>query len=590
MILQNPLGLLGLLLIPLLILLKFLRARPRTVVVPSLLIWERVKSEEARDKKHYRYNFLLVLLIQIIAIALLSFAMANPAFVSEEQVLPETVIILDNSIGMASSSQGGPTPLEKAITHLKEWLGRQPETLPVTLIRMTGQENLTSRHLRPAELNKMLDTLAPNEIKVDWADWLARYSPELGKLGPDSRVFLYSYRPLTEAILNQFKVKPIEILFGAPSDNVAITHIGARDVDRVTAVLVTIKNYAAVAWKIPVIIYADNKEMGRQEVSLNANEEKAVVFPDISADNPSVIKAWLEVKDNLECDNTAFLARLNRTKQKVYLVGRQSKYLVKILKAIPSVEPVYSPELPAAPTNAIFIYNNIKPPESADYRKAVVINPPYDFYLFKLARLERTNFQLLLPALNSEIMANVDAAGFHLWQSRGISVADEEKEFLTPLIRSGDDIFLAEYKNKGNHIIICGFDMEWSNPKESDTDWALTHYFPIFWANLIESFSGAEEASPREYGYYKTGDYVKPLSDYRLKSGLFESPDGKVAVNVADRDASDNNGIRQIPEMVSGAGSATITKTITHPFWFLPVLFGLVLLIISWWMENKEAK
>lgn len=581
----------GLLLIPLLILLKFLRARPRTVVVPSLLIWERVSSEGVEDKKHYRYNFLLVLLIQIIAIALLSFAMAKPAFVAQEEILPEIVIILDNSIGMKSASQGGPTRLDKAVMHLQGWLARQPANLPLTVIQTTGAENLVLRHLRSADLTKQLDVLSPNEIKIDWADWLARYSSELGKLGVDSRVLLYSDRHLPESIINQFRVKPVEILFGAPSQNAAITHIGARVVERRTAVLVTVKNYSnEPRQNVPVVIYSDNKEMAKEEISLNPDEEKAVVFPDISADNPTVIEARLEIGDDLECDNRAFLTKLSKNKQKVYLVGRQSNVLTRVLKANPSLELVYSPEPPAAGTDAIFIYNNIKPPDGADYRKAVVVNPLYDFYRFKLARLERSDFQLLSPALNSEIMANVDVTGFHLWQSRGVISAEVENEFLAPLIRSGDDILLAEYKNKGNHIIICGFDMEWVNPKESDTDWALTPYFPIFWANLIESFSGIGQVSEGEYGYYRAGDYAKPLNGYQLKSGLFDSVGGKTAVNVADSASSDNNGVTQIPEAVSGAGTATIIKSIARPAWFWPVLFGLVLLVISWWLENKEVK
>ena len=81
MTLQNPLALLGLMLIPLLILLKLWRHRPSKVVVPSLLLWQKLKEGYVSTESHFQKKLFITLLLQALAVFILVLGWALPILV-----------------------------------------------------------------------------------------------------------------------------------------------------------------------------------------------------------------------------------------------------------------------------------------------------------------------------------------------------------------------------------------------------------------------------------------------------------------------------------------------------------------------------
>jgi hypothetical protein len=592
MLLQNPLGLLTLLIIPIFIILKLLRSKPTMLVVPSLLIWNKISPEPQQSRTHRRFTFVITFIIQIIALTLLSLAVSKPSVVIQKQYLPETVVILDNSIGMKTTLDNSLTRWDLAVTQFKKWLEKQPANSNILLIQTSGN-NTTAISKKASEMPAYLDKLYPKETVINWTDWLAKFSPRLNQIDSNQEFYFYSDRPLPEEILKTLKVKPRQLLFGGKSHNIGITHISANTVKDGLSILVTIKNFSSEEKELPLYIYLDKETKKELQVKLPPKMDQTVVINDLTPITPSLIEARLKIDDDLMADNRAFLTPLPKNnKVKICVAGKKSNNIEKILKAIDFVDYTYLAEEPKSNLDYnIYIFNNLVPSSGTSFSKLVILNPPADFYPFIVKKLSViTNVTYSDTA--SQILKEVDMSGFHIWQSKGISIAPEEKEYFTPLLSSGDYILLGEWEKEGKHLIVSGINMDWLGPKDSDTDWALTPCFPIFWLNLINYLSDKKKQPQSIYGYYKIGE-LKQLDPVVEKSGVYNiNTQGNVipvALNVCNAQASDNNGVSNILDFTWNSRNTQpkISETIV-PLTSWLILAGLILLILSWWLDKNK--
>ena len=88
--------------IPLVIALHFLRNRRRHQLVSALFLWQ-VATDQANIRR--RFSLWWLLLLQILAIAALSFALAQPVLTG--QGVADRVLIIDASASMAANDPEG---------------------------------------------------------------------------------------------------------------------------------------------------------------------------------------------------------------------------------------------------------------------------------------------------------------------------------------------------------------------------------------------------------------------------------------------------------------------------------------------------
>ena len=592
MILQNPLGLLALLIIPLFIILKLLRSKPITLVVPSLLIWNKINPESHQNRTHRRFIFVITFIIQIIALTLLSLAVSKPSIVTQKEYLPETVVILDNSIGMKTTLDNSLTRWDSAIAQFKKWLEKQDADSNILLIQTSGN-NTTAITKKVSEMPAYLAKQFPKETTINWTDWLAKFSPRLSQIDENQEFYFYSDKPLPEEILKALKVKPRQLLFGGESHNVGITHISANTGKDGLSILVTTKNFSSEEKEFPLYIYLDKEAKKELKVKLPPRMDQTVVINDLTPTTPNIIEARLKIDDDLMADNRAFLTPLPKNnKVKTCVVGQKSNNLEKILQVITFVDYTYLTEEPKSnPDYNIYIFNNLVPSSGTGFSKMIILNPPADFYPF-IVKKQSVITNVTYTATASPILKEVNMSGFHIWQSKGLSIDPKEKEYFTPLLSSDDYTLLGEWEKYGKHIIASGINMDWLGPKDSDTDWALTPYFPIFWLNLISYLSGNKEQPQSNYGYYTVGE-LKQLDPDVGKSGVYNiTTQGNVipvALNVCSAQASDNNGVNNMLNFTWEAQN-TQTKTLPTMGSLTPwlILAGLILLILSWWLDKNK--
>ena len=92
-----PFALFGLLAIPALIIIYILRNKYKEETAPSTYIWEMAAKLLKRKNPLSRFEHLLALIVQCLAIAVFSVALAHPVFTLEGQA-DDIVFILDSSL------------------------------------------------------------------------------------------------------------------------------------------------------------------------------------------------------------------------------------------------------------------------------------------------------------------------------------------------------------------------------------------------------------------------------------------------------------------------------------------------------------
>ncbi len=107
-----PFALLGLIAIPILIIIYIIRNKYKEATAPTTYIWELASKFLKKKNPFSRFEHLLALIVQILAITILSLALAHPVFTLKEGA-DNIVFVLDASASM-SMEHDGKTRFERA--------------------------------------------------------------------------------------------------------------------------------------------------------------------------------------------------------------------------------------------------------------------------------------------------------------------------------------------------------------------------------------------------------------------------------------------------------------------------------------------
>jgi hypothetical protein len=310
----------------------------RTVVVPSLLLWQVVPESTTR-RSRFVPDWLFA--VQALLLLLLIGGLAGPYLANGDGDRPveRTVFVLDVSASM-QAHEGAGTRFELAKDAIRERIATLGSEDEVMLIAAGPQPAVivppTTDH---AEALRQLAALAATDTRADLDAALAAAQRATARADRTTRVALYTDTPadrLSPPWRQAVSVFPV----GETDDNLAIDgiqiHQSRFDDPRAARAFVTVRNYARRENHGVLTVALDGATFGRQGFTIAPRS--ATGFPVPPLPGPGVLRASLVVDDALAADNVAYAAVHPLRPVRVVVVSDDRRLLTE-LHAIAAAAP-----------------------------------------------------------------------------------------------------------------------------------------------------------------------------------------------------------------------------------------------------------
>lgn len=321
----NPLGFLGLLGIPMILLFYMLKQKHRELKVPSLFLWEKAYASSLAQRPWQKLRKNILLLLELLAVILLALALAGPVIFGGGTV-KGYVLVLDQSFSMQATDET-PSRFDKAKEEMKQFIQNAPRGTVFSIVAMGINPYIAASGV--SDKNEALQAL--EEIQVTYggmdADQTASLvSMEQEELKGAVAVFTDYGNPLPQ-------INSETVLFGSSGENMAIT--GLTEADQTA--LVKVRNYGQQEQAVSVNLYTDEVMFNEKEITIVPGEESDVYFTGVPEET-TLLKAVITNDDYLEGDNVQYYVRSNNTSERALLLTDQNIFLEKILNLLPSIQ------------------------------------------------------------------------------------------------------------------------------------------------------------------------------------------------------------------------------------------------------------
>jgi hypothetical protein len=340
MSLLQPLGLLGLLSLPVIVLLHLWHERNRNAVIPSLNLWNWLERE-VRGPQMRLPPLTPVLLLQLAAAALLSLALARPRldFLAGPAALNRVVVVVDTSSSMAAVDLN-PSRLGWAQARATQLLAGLSAHDSAALIIAGPQPRLIadSRQVGVTGLLSALVALEPAGVGQDWPGTLALAAaaalPE-----HNNRIVIYSDGAFAFPEHLAAAAYPARVEWqsvGGPQPNQAVVALAARPTGTGgLQVFARLANFSDRAAERTMTLTTDGQVFDSHAVQLTASGTLGQVWtlpPGIST-----VQLSLSGGDVLPADDTAALGLQDSRPVEAVLVAEDGAAVARALRSIPTL-------------------------------------------------------------------------------------------------------------------------------------------------------------------------------------------------------------------------------------------------------------
>ena len=311
--------------IPIIVLLHFLKLRRYSYLVPSIMHWLSTDEDRRANVPFQRLRNLLLPLLQVLFLLLLTFSVARPVLRRPGFIPGKAIIIVDNSASM-SSKEMGQTRLSLAkqaglaqIQQISPGGGMMLMTTQATDTYIQQAFTTDTAQLRMA-IENITPTHAPRTLRPVF-DAVTRYADS-----PQDTVFFISdtFENLPDISQSLHKVA-----VGGDAENVGIVLLSVDSIEDRYEVLVRIQNFTDTTREFKVQLAVENSPLDDRDVSIPPAETKSVLF----SGNPSglegkVISVHLGIDDDFPLDNTASAILSGVSPLRILLISDNQKSLL----------------------------------------------------------------------------------------------------------------------------------------------------------------------------------------------------------------------------------------------------------------------
>ena len=301
----------------------FLKVRRRRLQVPSLLLWQAVIENQRTARPWDRFRRHDLLWLQLLALILLSLALAGPSVTGRKRLGKSVVWVMDGSASMAASSPR-PSRFERARELVLSEIG-QLGAGDEGMVLLAGPDPRVAasftrdKERLEAETRSMKPTDAAASIggAIDLAVALTRSRP-------DRTIVVVtdgSDRTLDAAVARHPGLRIEQV--GRSAENVAITAIDLRrspTVDLESELFVTLRRFGGEARKVGVEVTLDGELIATESVEVPPDRPIARVYRQLG-DKGGLVRVHLETGDALRADDDAVAWLEPPTRRQILCVG-----------------------------------------------------------------------------------------------------------------------------------------------------------------------------------------------------------------------------------------------------------------------------
>jgi len=327
------------------ILLYMLKLRRRDVLVSSTFLWQRLLRDREANAPWQRLRRNLLLLLQLLIVALLTFALARP-FVPVPAVVSGSVVLLLDASASMQATDVLPTRFEAARRAALEIVDGLGAGDVATIIAVGPQpELLASASGDRATLRQALEAARPSIGRADWEAAFALASASLAGMANPRAVIISDGAFATPLPSLPGEVRFVEI--GGDGGNLAITALATREGPVGPQAFLQLVNYGEDDVPALVELIADGVLFDARRVVLPAGKGVGLTFTDLPYDL-QVLQAQVRPEEEegaqeahinaLSLDDAAWATHQLSSSGKVLLISAGNLFLERALGALPGIE------------------------------------------------------------------------------------------------------------------------------------------------------------------------------------------------------------------------------------------------------------
>ena len=352
-----PIGLLGLLGIPLVLLFHMRNTTPRTLSAPTLRFWLEAQEVQSETVRFRRPPLTLLLLLHVALVAVLAVSLARPAAsealagIGGRTTPTHTILLLDGSTSMAAGvdplGPAGRTRFDLARSAALDELDGLREG-DVATVLILGTRTTTLEATDGAGIQALRERLRALPLPGGRAELNAalRLCQDLLLPGMTDQIVLVSdgadnADPALVARIGA-PVRLRAITGEVPPDNVAITDLvsrGSPDRPGQQQLYVRVVNFGEQAVTVPVTIEADGLPVTGRDVVLDPDGGAAELVEDVPAGTAQA-SVSIETADAFRADDTAslLLDQEGAAGLRILLVSDAATALQRALAVLPGAQ------------------------------------------------------------------------------------------------------------------------------------------------------------------------------------------------------------------------------------------------------------
>lgn len=484
--------------IPAIILLYLLKQKAKDEDFSSIFLWKEIYQnlEATTPWEKLKQNILMYL--QILCVALIIIGLMAPFLRNGGSGAANVIMVLDNSASMQYHYEDGRSRLDEQLARAGDFADRLNEGSRVILLLSGDDTDIIYNGTDKNELKRTISRIEPANAAGN-LDNATDMAASLAQNMESCRIVLFTdtafeTAPLVRSV-GEAAITVVDLY--SEGNNLSLDYISYAAEESLT-VLTRLSNYCGREVNSDVNLYADDVLLDIVSVTLPAGGSEVIYFEDLELPQPEdpnqpvILKAEIQEKDDLMADNSAKAAMIEAKDHKVLLFSQGNLFLEKALTVDDTVD-LYKADdtsvlLSAEEEYDLYIFDGMLP-QSFDE-----IPADSALLIFNQADNENSGGYFQSEGLQTQVLltlAENAAAGYAGGFSFGVNeaVVYALPEWGRTLLTGNDSRCIGYYGIKdGKRVAVLGFDIH-------ETDLALQAEFPLFiMALTAELFGGGAEA------------------------------------------------------------------------------------------------